>query len=190
MREAAFIFGIFVLLFFAFLLTSNRGISKRKAALGCSLNPQWYSNEAPREPLIKEMVILDNCWTCHAMWVGMPTEVGMRFAHPEVKNKHGIGCFSCHREDNRNLLVGMEHSGIMKSQVARLCGRCHGPYYRAWLEGRHGLKRGRWRVSGPFDVEIKQCNECHDPHSPKYKLPEHLKTPPPVNRFRREVCLR
>ncbi len=169
----------FVVLFLLFLITPGK---KRVVKMRLSLNPQWYKPETPREDLIKNSVILNNCWICHALWVGPPTEIGLKFAHPEVKLQHGKNddCFNCHVKSNRSLFVGMEFSGIMESQVAKLCGRCHGTYYRAWEEGRHGLRRGNWLSKAPFSLEVKQCNECHNPHSPKYKLPAKLFTPPPV----------
>ncbi len=146
------------------------------------LNPSWYKIELPRDNIIKNEVIVGNCWVCHAMWVGIPNPNLNRpiGAHPEVKLYHGKNkrCYNCHMITDRDKWTSDDGKGILYTNVAQLCGRCHGIVYRNWLNGTHGVNYGKWQPKKPFDRIKPQCNYCHDPHSPKYKFTHFA--PPPV----------
>ena len=142
----------------------------------------WYRPETPRKEIVKNEVIVGQCWVCHAMWVGIPDPNIIRpiGAHPEVKLSHGKNkrCYNCHMITDRDKWTSNDGKGIIYTNVAKLCGRCHGIAYRNWLNGTHGVNRGKWDAKRPFDVTRPQCNYCHDPHSPEYRF-KHF-APPPV----------
>ncbi len=145
------------------------------------LSSKWYIPETPRENIIENEVVVGNCWICHAMWVPVPDPNVIRpiGAHPEVILKHGKNkrCYNCHMITDRSRYTSDDGKGLLYTNVAQLCGRCHGIVYRNWLNGTHGVNRGKWAPKKPFDVTKFQCNYCHDPHQPKYKF-RHMAPPP------------
>ena len=66
----------------------------------------------------------------------------------------------------------------MAANVEQLCARCHGLVYNDWLAGTHGVRRGKWMEPAEFELQNFKCNECHDPHAPKFAYKNY--TPPPV----------
>ena len=146
------------------------------------LKNNWYKPETPREEIVKNEVIVGQCWVCHAMWTPVPDPDVIRpiGAHPEVVLKHGKNkrCYNCHMISDRNRYTSNDGKGILYTNVSELCGKCHGIVYNNWINGTHGVNRGKWLPNGPFDVTKFQCNYCHDPHQPKFKY-RHI-APPPV----------
>ncbi len=152
------------------------------------LNVAWYSLTTARGELVKNAPIVGNCWICHAMWVKPPDPFLIRpkFAHPEVRLNHGRNerCFNCHLITNRSRWTSDDQfTGILHTNVEELCGRCHGVIYKDWLEGTHGLRRGKWNAQGAFDRENVKCNECHDPHAPIFKFTEIAPPPRWMSKF-------
>ena len=146
------------------------------------LDPKWYTPKTARGEELKNNVIVGNCFLCHAYWVPIPNPDIVRplFAHPTVKLDHGSNdrCFNCHLISDRNKYVANDGSGIMHTNVEKLCARCHGLVYKDWLSGTHGINRGMWRPKSVFDQERATCTECHNPHSPVFKFNEYA--PPPT----------
>ena len=114
------------------------------------------------------------CVDCHKN-LGSPSEDPIergRGPHAHVVLKHGENnrCFNCHHSDIDEYGSFIKHDGsvIPVETVEQLCGKCHGPHYRAWKQGSHGQRTGHWDLSlGPR--EAAHCNSCHDPHQPYFK---------------------
>lgn len=147
-----------------------------------ALEPVWYELKTARGEVLKTKVMVGNCFICHTAWVGIPEPdvVRPRFAHGVIKLDHGANdrCFNCHLIQDRNKYTADDGSGIMPKNVHELCARCHGLVYNDWLEGTHGIRRGKWSPQTQFERKNFVCTECHDPHSPKFEFKEY--TPPPV----------
>ena len=114
------------------------------------------------------------CAGCHKL-LGSPTEDPVdrgRWPHEQVVLEHGENnrCFNCHHPspDRYGSFVRHDGSVILLESVEQLCGKCHGPHYRAWKRGAHGHQSGYWDVKqGPQTTA--RCNLCHDPHQPYLK---------------------
>ena len=157
-----------------------------------SLKPEWYTPKTARVALLKNKPLVGNCFICHALWVKIPDPqvIQPEFAHPNIKLEHGINnrCYNCHLISDRNKYAADNGSGIMHTNVEKLCARCHGLIYKDWESGTHGIRRGKWLVNSRFDRQIFTCTECHNPHSPVFKFTEFA--PPPVwpDKFIRAVA--
>ena len=122
------------------------------------------------------------CTGCHKL-LGSPAEdpIGRgRGPHKHVVLKHGenVRCFNCHHSsgDKYGSFAAHDGSVIPVETVEQLCGKCHGPHYRAWKRGSHGQRSGYWDPTlGP--QSMAHCNDCHDPHQPYFKPPPTLSGP-------------
>ncbi len=122
------------------------------------------------------------CVDCHRH-LGSPTEDPTQRGtgpHEHVVLEHGENnrCFNCHHpsSDRYGSFVSHDGSVISVKTVEQLCGKCHGPHYRAWKQGAHGQRTGYWNLDqGPR--EAAHCNSCHDPHQPYFKPPPTLPGP-------------
>jgi hypothetical protein len=122
------------------------------------------------------------CLDCHRH-LGSPTEdpvVRGHGPHQQVVLEHGANnrCFNCHHPDSDKYGSFVAHNGsvIPVETVEELCGKCHGPHYRAWKQGAHGQRSGHWNPDLGAQ-ETAHCNSCHDPHRPFFKPPETLPGP-------------
>lgn len=114
------------------------------------------------------------CADCHRH-LGSPTKDPTQRGqgpHKHVALNHGenIRCFNCHHPNSDKYGSFAAHDGsvISVETVEQLCGKCHGPHYRAWKHGAHGQRSGHWNPDlGP--QVTAHCNECHDPHQPYFK---------------------
>jgi hypothetical protein len=83
-------------------------------------------------------------------------------------------CLDCHDARDRDRLHLADGRLLDFNRSYLLCGQCHGPKYRDWRNGVHGLRTGEWNGEKRYLL----CAHCHDPHSPGFKkiAPE----PPPM----------
>jgi len=114
------------------------------------------------------------CTGCHKL-LGSPTEDPIargRGPHEHVVLEHGENnrCFNCHHSSSDRYGSFIRHDGsvILLDSVEQLCGKCHGPHYRAWKRGAHGQRSGYWNVKQGRQTTAR-CNLCHDPHQPYLK---------------------
>ncbi len=122
------------------------------------------------------------CIDCHSR-LGSPTKDPIQHGegpHKHVVLEHGENnrCFNCHHPDSDKYGSFVRHDGsaIPVETVEQLCGKCHGPHYRAWKRGSHGQRTGYWDLEqGP--QKMAHCNSCHDPHRPYFKPPPTLPGP-------------
>ncbi len=114
------------------------------------------------------------CRECHAHLGPPPKDPTVRGGgpHQHVVLEHGENnrCFNCHHPspDRYGSFVRHDGSVILLDSVEQLCGKCHGPHYRAWKRGAHGQRTGYWDVDKGRQTTAR-CNLCHDPHQPYLK---------------------
>lgn len=178
--------GIFIIVPVCLVLTLyfliSTLMSSKIQATAKPLEPSWYTPRTARDEVLKNKVMVGNCFLCHAYWVGIPDPEVVRpqFAHGVIKLEHGANdrCYNCHLIQDRNKYTANDGSGIMPEIVEMVCARCHGLIYKDWQAGTHGIRRGKWDADSAFDRQTFTCTHCHDPHSPKFQFKTY--TPPPV----------
>lgn len=119
------------------------------------------------EPKIEIAGFTYNCADCHKLFNSPPETKRVLTQHTHITLDHGMNdrCFNCHHRTNRDAFVDDYGGKIPFDQPQLLCGKCHGPVYRDWLNGAHGRTNGYWDTSkGP--QQRRKCIECHDPHAP------------------------
>ena len=121
------------------------------------------------QPVMEVGGKLFRCSDCHKKFASPAVSTFSITQHMGIVLRHGLNdrCFNCHNQANRDTYVGDWGEEIPADQPARLCGKCHGPVYRDWLNGAHGRTNGYWDKSkGPQTRRV--CIECHDPHAPAF----------------------
>ncbi len=110
------------------------------------------------------------CNGCHQIFASAGAAGAPRAYHESVQLAHGLNdrCVNCHDPKDRERLTLRDGSTIPFSQTPQLCAQCHGTLYRDWQRGTHGKTLGSW-VSHSAEQRRLNCNECHDPHSPRYE---------------------
>jgi hypothetical protein len=111
------------------------------------------------------------CQECHRLFPSQPETPRRLTQHQEIRLDHGLNdrCFNCHDRDNRDRLALRGGQTVSFAEVPLLCAKCHGPTFRDWEEGMHGLSLGTWNAElGPRRRLV--CSECHDPHGPAYEI--------------------
>jgi hypothetical protein len=93
-----------------------------------------------------------------------------KMAHGDINLIHGgeqrpLQCFTCHKKDNRDLLVTEKGVTIDMDHSYQLCGQCHFRQKKDWVGGAHGKRVSFWAGKRV----VKNCTSCHNPHSPKFK---------------------
>jgi hypothetical protein len=157
----------------ALVLFSVRG------PFGPESSRDYPSRNLPPDPapvlLTSEMD--DEYWPCSDCHEGETTNRQVRELedeHEDMKVRHGdLWCFSCHYEDDRDMLSLADGQLVRFEDSWRLCTQCHGKKLADWRAGVHGKRTGHWW--GP--KEFRTCVKCHNPHSPPFKPIEPL--PPP-----------
>lgn len=147
--------------------------------------PPEVSDPSPlRDPPTEKMTIQRagieyRCVECHRHFQNAePIRDRTMGEHRDIELDHGANdrCLNCHHRENRNALVDHGGEEIPFSDVPRLCGKCHGTIYRDWKRGIHGKRVGSWQLDSA-DRRAFACNECHDPHAPRF--PSLTPAPPP-----------
>ena len=91
-------------------------------------------------------------------------------AHGDIVLVHGgknkpLQCFTCHKEDERDVLVTEKGLKVDMDHSYQMCGQCHFRQKKDWVGGAHGK-----RVSYCAGQRVvKNCTACHDPHSPLFE---------------------
>jgi len=122
------------------------------------------------------------CVECHRHLGPAPKDPSLQGPGPHkyVVLNHGENnrCFNCHHPspDQYGSFTAHDGSVIPVATVEELCGKCHGPHYRAWKRGAHGQRSGHWDPALGWQ-STAHCNECHDPHQPYFKSPPTLSGP-------------
>lgn len=111
-----------------------------------------------------------NCNGCHQIFrSNSPAGTTLNY-HQEIRLRHGLNnrCVNCHDPQNRERLTLRDGSTVSFAETPRLCAQCHGTVYRDWERGTHGKTLGSWIVRSDAQRRLN-CNECHNPHSPRYE---------------------
>ncbi len=157
---------------FAFLMAPSRvsiplAARSRVPAEAIANRPRRVALADP--PHIAVDGVDQNCNACHQIFASAsPAHTALEF-HNTVVLAHGMNdrCVNCHDPTDRERLVLRDESTIPFAETPRLCSQCHGTVYRDWQRGTHGKTLGSWITSSPQQRRLG-CNECHDPHAPKY----------------------
>ncbi len=91
-------------------------------------------------------------------------------AHGDVVLVHGdkqkpLQCFTCHKKDERDLLVTETDLKVDMDHSYQMCGQCHFRQKKDWVGGAHGKRVSYWAGKRV----VKNCTSCHDPHSPLFE---------------------
>jgi hypothetical protein len=133
----------------------------------------------------------DQCQLCHLKksLQFMPSKhkpsqehVGYSLSHSNTE----ISCNACHDANHSNYLKTSPEFPASFSNSSPVCQRCHSDEFKAWSQGIHGKRTGNWNG----DRVQKQCIDCHNPHSVKFKsmkaLPAPKKPPTDVDKLEGE----
>jgi len=91
-------------------------------------------------------------------------------AHGDIVLVHGgknkpLQCFTCHKEDERDVLVTEKGLKVEMDHSYQMCGQCHFRQKKDWVGGAHGKRVSYWAGQRV----VKNCTACHDPHSPLFE---------------------
>lgn len=91
-------------------------------------------------------------------------------AHGDIVLVHGgkkkpLQCFTCHSEDERDVLVTEKGLKVDMDHSYQMCGQCHFRQKKDWVGGAHGKRVSYWAGQRV----VKNCTACHDPHSPLFE---------------------
>lgn len=111
-----------------------------------------------------------NCNGCHQIFASASPAGAVLSFHQEVQLQHGLNnrCVNCHDPVNRERLTLRDGTVVSFAETPQLCAQCHGTVYRDWQRGTHGKTLGSW-VTGSAAQHRLNCNDCHNPHAPKYE---------------------
>ena len=111
-----------------------------------------------------------NCNGCHQIFKSSNSAGTQPSFHQEIRLNHGLNnrCLNCHDAGNREQLTLRDGATVSFAETPTLCSQCHGTVYRDWERGTHGKTLGSWITHSTGQRRLT-CNECHDPHSPKYE---------------------
>lgn len=120
----------------------------------------------------------ENCNACHQIFESSHVGGEPLSYHQEITLSHGLNdrCLNCHDPKDRERLTMRDGSTISFAQTPQLCSQCHGTVYRDWQRGTHGKTLGSW-ITGSESQHRLNCNDCHDPHSPRYQSMAPLPAP-------------
>lgn len=111
----------------------------------------------------------ENCNACHQVFSSSSPGGAAPTFHTDIRLNHGLNdrCVNCHDAGDRERLTLRDGETIGFAQTPLLCAQCHGTTYRDWERGTHGKTLGSW-ITGSEAQRRLTCNECHNPHSPRY----------------------
>lgn len=112
---------------------------------------------------------------CHGVLTTNPARRPVVATHEHVVLNHGelVWCLNCHSAENRDALRLIDGTEVGFNESHRLCGECHGPIYRDWQFGAHGLRTGHWNG----EKATWPCVRCHRPHDPEFRSMHPLAAP-------------
>lgn len=147
----------------------------------------------PRRPALTDPAhvivegVAQNCNGCHQIFRSSTAPGGTLSFHQQVRLSHGMNnrCANCHDAENREQLTLRDGALVPFAQTPQLCAQCHGTVYRDWQRGTHGKTLGSWITKSDVQHRLS-CNECHDPHSPKYEQYQPLPGPRTLRMGRQE----
>lgn len=114
--------------------------------------------------------VSQTCNGCHQIFrSGSAAGTALNY-HTDTRLNHGMNnrCVNCHDAENRERLVLRDGSTVSFAQTPQACAQCHGTVFRDWQRGTHGKTLGSWVTNAEAQNRL-DCNECHNPHSPKYE---------------------
>lgn len=120
----------------------------------------------------------ENCNACHQIFKSQNRGGTPPNFHLTIKLAHGLNnrCVNCHDPSDRERLTLRDAETVPFSEAPQLCAQCHGTVYRDWERGTHGKTLGSWHMGSVRHTRLA-CNQCHDPHAPKYPKMEPLPGP-------------
>lgn len=120
----------------------------------------------------------ENCNACHQIFESSHAAGAALQYHQDVLLNHGLNdrCVNCHDVKDRERLTLRDGVTVPFSQTPQLCSQCHGTVFRDWQRGMHGKTLGSW-ITGSAEQRRLSCNECHNPHAPRYEAMAPLPAP-------------
>ncbi len=117
----------------------------------------------------KDKIERFKCSQCHnnkEVKIAQAAEI----AHGDIILVHGgkkkpLSCLTCHKEDERDLLVTEKGVKMDMDHSYQMCGQCHFRQKKDWVGGAHGKRVSYWAGKRV----VKNCTSCHDPHSPRFE---------------------
>ncbi|MCP4692930.1 MAG: hypothetical protein GY859_33120 [Desulfobacterales bacterium] len=108
------------------------------------------------------------CGQCHTN-KKVTVERAAEMAHGDIELDHGgerpLSCFTCHKENNRDLLETEKGIEATMDHPYQICGQCHFRQKIDWIGGAHGKRVAYWAGQRV----VKNCTSCHNPHSPRFE---------------------
>lgn len=180
LRDFALPFGFLALAALLFLspvaVVIPRSAPARVEPSALLVEPRRIAMTDPPRILVEGQ--LEHCNACHQIFRSAHGGGESIHYHAEIQLAHGLNarCVNCHDANDRERLTLRDGTTIPYAEAPLLCAQCHGTVYRDWQAGTHGKTLGSWKVGEPAQRRL-QCNECHDPHSPRY--PGYVPLPGP-----------
>jgi len=117
----------------------------------------------------KDKIERFKCSQCHNN-KKVTTAQAAEMAHGDIVLVHGgkkkpLQCFTCHKEDERDVLVTEKGLKVDMDHSYQMCGHCHFRQKKDWVGGAHGKRVTYWAGKRV----VKNCTSCHDPHSPHFE---------------------
>ncbi len=164
--------GVAALAVLLFAGSRQGGVSPPPAALidpaSLAVGPVRTAMADP--PHIEVDGLAQNCNGCHQIFRSESAAGATLHYHREIRLSHGLNnrCVNCHDSNDRERLTLRDGATVPFAETPQLCAQCHGTVYRDWQRGTHGKTLGSWITDSDAQRRFG-CNECHDPHSPKYE---------------------
>jgi len=140
------------------------------------VGPRRTAMTDPPQIIVAEMP--ENCNACHQIFRSNSSAGAELNYHQEIRLGHGMNnrCVNCHDAENRERLTLRDGVTVPFADTPQLCAQCHGTVYRDWERGTHGKTLGSWVTNSDAQRRLS-CNECHNPHVPKYDSYKPLPAP-------------
>lgn len=111
-----------------------------------------------------------NCNGCHQIFQSSHPAGAIPSYHQDIRLYHGLNnrCVNCHDSADRQRLTLRDGATVSFADTPQLCAQCHGTAFRDWQRGTHGKTLGSWVTHSEAQHRLS-CNECHNPHAPRYE---------------------